>query len=167
MTLAERVNSWLSPATRKRIYALVAAAGAVAIIWGLSESLVASWTALVLAVAGVGSAILASIMARRVDYTLLYVAAGAVVAALVTLRYLDPDTAQRVTQTLAVIVTVMGGVATMRTDPGTIDGAPTAEAMLDAIPMHAYPADGPSTTVDHGVTTYDPGDGTPTTSTWS
>lgn len=162
--LAARINAWLSPATRKRIHALVAAIGMVAVIWGLPESLVASWTALVIGAAGLASAVLASIMARRADYTILYAAAAAIIGALVTLRYVDPAVAQQVTQTLAVVVTALGGVATMRTDPATFDGAPMAEVILtDAAVMPAAPT--ASTTVDHGVTTYDPADGTPPTMT--
>ncbi|MGV8972259.1 MAG: hypothetical protein ACOH10_08040 [Rhodoglobus sp.] len=136
--IAARLNAWLSPTIRKRIHALVAAAGMVAIIWGLPESLVTSWTALALGAAGIASAVLASIMARRADYTALYAAAGLTIAALVTLRFLDPAIAQQVTQTLAVVVTALGGVATMRTDKATIDGAPTAEVVLsDPAPRRA------------------------------
>jgi hypothetical protein len=157
--LAARINAWFSPSARKALYAAVALAGTVAVVWGATSTIVAAWTALVLAVGGLASGILASIMARRADVTGLYALTAAVIAALVVLRFVNPAMAQQIDQTLAAVVTALGALTYMRTDTGTHDGAPTAEVILtDAVADPGYVPILPTTTAnaDNTVTDVDP-----------
>ncbi len=170
-SLANKMNAWLTPGTRKMLHAAVALIAAVAAIWGLSTDAVNMWVALVTALGGLGSSVLAAIVTRRADMSVLYSSAAAVIVALVALRFLDPTLAGQIDNTLSAVVAFAGVFAFARTDTSTSTGSPATEVVAGQAYANAYaplvpPAPAaPSTLVKGNVTTFDPGNGQPTTST--
>lgn len=184
--IASRLNAWLTPTVRKYLHAGVSLLAAVLGIWGMSTATVNVWVALLLAIGGLGSAILSAIVTKRPDMAALYAAAAAADAALVALRFLRPEIASQIDATLAVLVTFFSGYSFTRTDTTTETGAPAAEtavietptaaatvSILPAVPDVAYHADGTPVTTSNASTlaidgraVYNPGNGDePTTST--
>ena len=157
MTIAEKLNAWLTPDIRKYIHAAVALIAAVAAIWGLSTDTVNVWVALVIAVGGLGSAVLSAIVTKRADMTLLYEFAAAIVVGLVALRFVNPAFAVQIDNTLSAVVAFSSIFAFTRTDVNTSTGSPAAEvpplmAILStaADPVTSVPGDGtpPTTTLN-------------------
>ena len=127
MTIAEKLNAWLTPTVRKYIHIAVSLIATVAVIWGLSAISVNMWVILVVAAGGLGSQILSAVLTKRPDMTVLYSLAVAVIAALVALRFLNPSLAEQIDNTLAAVVAVFSGISFSRTDLSTPGGSPAAE----------------------------------------
>ena len=173
MTIAEKLNAWLTPDIRKYIHAAVALIAAVAAIWGLSTDTVNVWVALVIAIGGLGSAVLSAIVTKRADMTLLYLFAAAIVVGLVTLRFVNPALAEQIDNTLSAVVAFSSIFAFTRTDLSTSTGSPAAEVPAVTVTLDATTPDvtsvpaSPTVTAIPGATVFNPGDGTPPTTTLS
>ena len=133
MTIATKINAWLTPTVRKYVYAVVALVATVAAIWGLSTDTVNLWVALAVALGGLGSSILSAIVTKRPDMAGLYSLAVVVIAALVALRFLQPSLAGQIDNTLAAVVTLFAGISFTRTDTSTATGSPAAEIIPGVI----------------------------------
>lgn len=165
--LAARINAYLTPVRRQAIYKILAVLGILvtAVTPALSTQ-VAQWTSVITAAGTVASLILASIVTRAPQWPAIYTGMAALLAALVGASVLTAGAADmtlRITQAAITVAPLL--VILARTDTRTFDGAPMAEVVLTDLPVASVTPVYPSTTVDHGVTTYDPADGTPPTIT--
>lgn len=139
---ADQVNAWLTPAIRKAIHTTATALGALVLLWSLADpETVQVWQVLVLAVGGLASQILAALVARRVDMTVIYASAAAVIAALGGVGLFDQAATDRVTQTLAIVLMMAGAWTVSRTDTTTPTGTPAAEVVSDAAKETGVPTD--------------------------
>lgn len=125
---------FLTPARRKAIYAALAAVGVILVVAGLvNESLVTGVLGLADAVLALVALALASVKAKRADYTALYAAFAAVVVALKVLGVIDDGVSSHV---LDVAAAVFGAlpllIAALRTDPTVPTGEPRTEYALAA-----------------------------------
>ena len=169
-TIAEKLNAWLTPDIRKYIHAAVALIAAVAAIWGLSTDTVNVWVALVIAVGGLGSAVLSAIVTKRADMTLLYSFAAAIVVGLVALRFVNPALAEQIDNTLSAVVAFSSIFAFTRTDLSTSTGSPAAEVPVTPAALRALnvlASITPPAAVPDVPEPSDSGNGTPPTSTLS
>ena len=173
--LASKINAYLTPARRQAIYRLLLIAGViVTAVSPAFSSVVETWTAVLMAAGTVASLILAAIVTRAPQWPIIYAALAALVTALVGASVLTQTLADTVLRVLQAVITAAPLLVILaRTDTRTIDGSPQAEVILTDAPVQyvtgpetIVPA-APSTTVQGGVTTFDPGDGSPTTTTLS
>lgn len=138
--LADRVNAWLTPAVRKALHTTVSAISAVILLWCLADpEVVEAWQVLILATSGLASQVLAAIVAKRADMTMIYAAAAAVIVALGGVGLLDKSATDQVTQTLAIVLMVVSAWTVSRTDTTTSDGQPAAEIAADAVVVSKVP----------------------------
>ena len=114
---------------RKALYGVLAAIGALLVTTGsISDGQVNTWLAVADATLVVAALVYAAIKTKRVDYTVFYAGAAALLAAIAGLNLIAPDLlgiASQVLQLALVIVPVV--VAWLRTDVTTVTGQPAAE----------------------------------------
>lgn len=120
---------WLTPTRRRAIYAAMAAVGGLLVLFGVAtDSVVTGWVGVIDAVLSVAALILASVKAKRVDWTAAY-AAGAVLAGALKLAGIINDGQEsHILDLLAAGVAIIPLVfAAFRTSPQTPTGEPVDE----------------------------------------
>lgn len=120
---------FLTPEKRKAIYAALGALGTVVVLLGLAPQVdVDNWVALVPPVLGFFALVLASIKAKRVDYTAFYAAGAALVAALVAAGVINDGQASHIYELLAAgVAAVPLVIAALRTNTTVPTGEPVEE----------------------------------------
>ncbi|MBD3783716.1 MAG: hypothetical protein IE926_12325 [Micrococcales bacterium] len=129
-TALRTAAAWLlDPAKRKAFYGLLGAAGTFLVVMGVAtDSLVTGVAGVVVAALDLLALLLASWKAHRGDWTGIYAAAAAVVAALKVAGVLTDGQASHVLDILAAGVAIIPMLAAfLRTDTGTPTGEPESE----------------------------------------
>lgn len=123
------LSAWLTPARRRSIYAALAAIGAILVVLGwTTDSVVTGWVGVADAVLSVVALILASVKARRVDFTALYAALAVVVGALKVVGVLQDGQASHILDVLAAAIAAAPLLlAALRTSTSTPTGEPVKE----------------------------------------
>ena len=121
----------MTPEVRKALYGALAAVGTILVATKtLTDGQVNSWLLVADATLVVAALVMAAIKAKRVDYTVFYGAAAALLAAIAGLNLVAPNllgVASQVLQLALVAVPVI--VAWLRTDTSTASGQPVAEVV--------------------------------------
>lgn len=123
------LDDWIAPEGRAKIYATLAAIGAVLTGLGIvRDDVLQGWLGVANAILGVAALLVASWHAQRFDMVATYTALAVLVAGLQGVGLLDLTTATRATTILSAITQVLGLVlARARTDASTPTGEPAAE----------------------------------------
>lgn len=125
----------LNPTKRKLLYGVISAVAVIVVTLGFAPKVtVDNWVEVIAQALGFLALVLASIKAKRVDYTAIYGGAAALVAALTAAGVLNDGTASQIYDVMAqVAIALPLLVAFVRTDPETTTGEPLSEY----VPQHA------------------------------
>lgn len=131
----------LTPAKRKLLYGIISAIAVIVVTLGLAPKItVDNWVEVIAQVLGLLALVLASIKAKRADYTAIYGGAAALVAALTAAGVINDGAASQIYDVMAQVVVILPLlVAFTRTDPTTASGAPVAEVVAPVLGAVAEP----------------------------
>lgn len=131
----DRLVGWLDPAKRKALYGLLLAAGTLLVILGYAPQVtVENWVEVAIQALGVLGLLLAGLKAKRLDYTGIYLAAAALVAALTTVGVVSSGQAAQAADFMAQVAIVLPMFeAFVRTNTSV----PTGEPLEEWRPKHA------------------------------
>lgn len=128
MTVIDKALSWLTPEKRKAIYLMLGILGTVVVSMGYAnDSLVTGVIGVIDAALAVVFLILASIKAKRMDWTIAYGVFAALIAAVRIVGWIDLDVETNVLMILDALGRIAPFIAFFRTDTGTPTGEPSAE----------------------------------------
>ena len=116
---------------RKALYGALAAIGTILIATkAMTDGQVNSWLVVADATLVVAALVMAAIKTKRWDYTALYVAAAALLAAVTGLNLIDPNALNVTSQILQLALVAVPMIVTwLRTDTSTATGQPAAEVI--------------------------------------
>lgn len=131
----DRLIAWLDPTKRKALYGLLLAAGTLLVILGYAPQVtVENWVEVAIQALGVLGLLLAGLKAKRLDYTGIYLAAAALVAALTTVGVVSSGQAAQAADFMAQVAIVLPMFeAFVRTNTSV----PTGEPLEEWRPKHA------------------------------
>ena len=169
MSLATRINAYLTPVRRQALYQIIGLIGVVLTAVSPAMSLpVAQWTQIVFAAGTIASLILAAIMTKAPQWPAIYSGLAALVAALVGASLLTSGAADVALRLVQAAITVAPLIIILaRTDVSTPDGSPAHEVItaLAGPVVDAILAPPASTPVPRHAVDPVSGDGTPPTTT--
>jgi len=139
MTIATKLNAWLTPARRQALYVVITVLGTLVLATSpIQSEQVAIWMQLAFAVGVVGSQILGSIVTKSVPWRAVYRVLGILVAAITAAGWLSgahADLVMRILEQFGAIVPMIAIL--LRTDTSTATGSPSAE-VAPVTPVVAY-----------------------------
>lgn len=122
-----KVAAWFTPSRRKAAYGIVAFAGTVLLTAGIVAGPIDKWVIFGQSIVGLLFGAMATVAARRWDWSALYLITG-VVGAAAGVSLVTADTAGVVEALIAQTVTILPPLlAALRTDTDTSTGEPVAE----------------------------------------
>lgn len=126
--------TWLTPARRKGIYGVLAAAATIAVAVGaITDVQSAAWLGILQSGLSLAAVVMAAVAARRWDVTALYAGCAALAAAIVTAGFVEQATADAALGVLSQVMLALPLLgAFLRTDPSTPTGEPAVEYDLAA-----------------------------------
>ena len=131
----DRLVAWLDPTKRKALYGLLLAAGTLLVILGYAPQVtVDNWVEVIVQALGVLGLLLASYRAKRLDYTGLYAAAAALVAALTVAGVVTSGQAE---QAYALMAQAGIALSMFQAFVRTNSAVPTGEPLEEWRPKHA------------------------------
>lgn len=143
MHVITKATAWLTPGRRKAIYAALTALGGILVVLGVTtDSVVTGWVGVVDAVLSVAALALASVKARRVDWTAIYGVLAVLVGALKVVGILSDGQGSHILDVLAALIAFLPLLfATVRTTSATPTGEPLTEYnarhVLEPVPPEA------------------------------
>ena len=148
MGLIDKATAWLTPAKRKAIYGVLGVLGTLAVSLGYaSDSTVANVIGLVDAALAVVILALASIKAKRLDWTVAYGVLATLVAAIRVIGWIDDGGEGQIIMVLDAVGRLAPFLAFFRTDPATETGEPMSEYVARHVAVNS-PDVAPSVVVD-------------------
>lgn len=124
--------NFLDPAKRKLLYGVISALAVIVVTLGYApQAAVDNWVEVITQVIGLLALVLASVKAKRVDYTAVYGGAAALVAALTVAGVLNEGVSSQIYDIMAqAVIALPLLVAFVRTDSSVPTGEPAAEAAV-------------------------------------